>query len=318
MRGPVPDISILMPVKNAGQWLQACLESIQTQSIKTWELIAVDDGSTDNSFSFLQKFSTHDNRIIAISNQGEGIIDALTTAFAFARAPFIHRMDADDIMPEHKLETLYNLARTDRNSIATGKVRYFSEAEVSNGYRHYEAWLNERCSLNDHYSWVYRECVIASANWITHRNNVDFSTLSYPEDYDMVFQWHRKRLRIQIAEAVTHLWREHEERTSRTSENYSQTSFFQLKLAQFLQLDYTKSRTLVIFGKNKKSKLIQQHLNLKGVDFHCIDLNNIAGMDELKAPRVLVAVYPGLRERKAIYDYFRARNLFMGMDWWWV
>ena len=72
-----PLISILTPVKNTAPYLSGCIDSILNQSNSKWELLAVDDFSTDNTFQILQSFERKDSRIKAFKNAEKGIIPAL-------------------------------------------------------------------------------------------------------------------------------------------------------------------------------------------------------------------------------------------------
>lgn len=65
-------ISIIIPVYNAEKYLEQCLESVITQSLKEIEIICVNDGSTDNSLQILEKYSRKDNRIIIINQENGG------------------------------------------------------------------------------------------------------------------------------------------------------------------------------------------------------------------------------------------------------
>ena len=95
-----------MPVKNAGKFLHECLQSIRDQTEAKWELIAVNDHSTDDSKQILQHFAQNDARIKVLENKGSGIISALQTGYQLTTGNFIHRMDADDVMPIIKLKVL--------------------------------------------------------------------------------------------------------------------------------------------------------------------------------------------------------------------
>ncbi len=255
-------ISIVLTARNEEEYISACISSIQKQTFQNWELIAVDDHSTDETLNILLQLSQQDNRITVLSNTGEGIIPALTLAYSRATGQFITRMDADDLMPEDKLETLYQLLDKKSGYIATGKVRYFSEGILSEGYQKYEDWLNQLCSTHTHWDWVFRECVIASPNWLCHRDCIDqiggFEGLVYPEDYDLVLKWFRAGIPIISTNKITHLWREHSERTSRNSLIYEQKSFFQLKLQHFAA-HFTTSNVLIA-GRGSKAKLTQSIL----------------------------------------------------------
>ena len=101
----LPFISIVMPVYNAAEFLDQNLSSIIKQSYQNWELIAVDDWSTDNSYKILQKYAQKDKRINVYRNgKHRGVAGAANLALARAKGQFIARMDADDVMHINRLE----------------------------------------------------------------------------------------------------------------------------------------------------------------------------------------------------------------------
>ena len=93
-------ISILLPVYNALPYLEECLQSIVNQSEQNWELIAIDDQSTDDSWILLKEFVQKDHRIRCFQTKEKGIIPALRMAFAESKGNLITRMDADAKLPE--------------------------------------------------------------------------------------------------------------------------------------------------------------------------------------------------------------------------
>lgn len=310
-----------MPVKNAQAWLPECLESIQRQTFEQWELIAIDDGSEDESLHLLLDLAKVDSRIRPIAAMENGISAALQQAYECAQGQFVTRMDADDIMPTQKLEWMLAKAQAEPAKVVTGKVQYFdSTGTVSKGYREYEAWLNERIDNKDHSDWRYRECSVAGANWLCHRKLLPsrFDALLYPEDYDLVFYWHKNNVPITGLNAVTHHWREHAERTSRNHKHYSQRYFFELKLKRFLEIDREAARPLAVLGKGTKAKLAQEILRHAGSEPIMIDEAKASILDDLSNPQVLAAVYPPPRQREALSEWLLKRNLMMGFDWWWL
>lgn len=92
-----PAVSVALPVYNAGRYLAAAVASILGQTFRDFELIAVDDGSTDDSRAVLEAFAARDPRVRVISRPNTGIVGALNDAWQAARAPLVARMDADDI-----------------------------------------------------------------------------------------------------------------------------------------------------------------------------------------------------------------------------
>lgn len=95
-----PVVSVILPVYNSGRYIAAAIDSILTQSLSNFELIIINDGSTDNSETIILSYT--DPRIVYISNDGnKGLIFSLNKGIEIAKGKYIARMDADDIcMPE--------------------------------------------------------------------------------------------------------------------------------------------------------------------------------------------------------------------------
>ncbi|MBI3135227.1 MAG: glycosyltransferase family 2 protein [Bacteroidetes bacterium] len=295
MQQQLPEISILMPVFNMSGFLQECIHSIQMQQNVSWELIAVDDFSDDESLKLLENFAASDSRIRVLRNTDKGIIAALTLAFSHSRGTYITRMDADDVMPEHKLTTLKQIAVSDALKVATGNVSYFSAAPVSPGYIRYQNWLNEVAARGTFSENMYRECVIASPNWMVHRScfeqKIDLNKLRYPEDYDLVFQWYKNGYAFESSANVTHLWREHAGRTSRNSEIYQQKSFFKLKTHYFIDLELSNNQPVQLIGAGIKGKLVAAILHERAIPFHWFTYGHAAEKKRLKPVSELSGTY---------------------------
>lgn len=100
-KGTVPEVSVLMPVYNAAPYLAEAVNSILGQTFRAFELIAVDDGSTDGSLGILRRFAAEDPRVRLVCCPHAGIVGALNDGLAMARADLLARMDADDVaLPE--------------------------------------------------------------------------------------------------------------------------------------------------------------------------------------------------------------------------
>lgn len=264
-------ISILIPVKNAAPFLAPCIFSILRQTETDWEAIFVDDHSTDTSFGIIQAIAKRFPKIKILKSNGNGIIPALQTAYANSAGNLITRMDADDIMPPNKLKILKDLlAQYGNGYVATGKVKYFSENELGQGYINYQNWLNQLATNQNHYKDLYKECVVPSAGFMIARNDLDkvgaFNSALYPEDYDLVFRFYAAGLKIIASNKVVHKWRDHRARTSRNNPIYK-GHYFDLKLHYFLSLDYDSDYELVLIGAGDKGKSLAQKLINKNIPF---------------------------------------------------
>lgn len=99
-------VSIILPVYNGERFLSLCLDSILRQSYSKWELIAVDDGSVDNSLKILQSYASKDRRIRVISKQNEGVSIARNIALEHAQGEYAYFVDSDDIVLPDALSIL--------------------------------------------------------------------------------------------------------------------------------------------------------------------------------------------------------------------
>lgn len=95
-------VSIIMPAYNAGNYIEASIKSVIEQSYSSWELIVVNDGSTDETAALLGKFT--DTRIKRIDQSNRGVSAARNAALDIAQGEFITLLDADDKLPPESLE----------------------------------------------------------------------------------------------------------------------------------------------------------------------------------------------------------------------
>lgn len=100
-------ISVIVPVYNVENYLTACLNSVLNQTVKDFEIIAVDDGSTDNSLSVLNTLAKKDSRIKVFSHSNKGVSATRNFALEQAKGDYISFLDSDDILAPDFLETLY-------------------------------------------------------------------------------------------------------------------------------------------------------------------------------------------------------------------
>lgn len=270
-----PLVSIVMPVKNAMPYLSACLDSIIAQTDSNWELIAVNDGSSDDSSAILEQYALQEDRIMTFDNHGSGIIHALKHAYAHSSGLLITRMDADDIMMPHKLEVMVGQLIHLKGAVAVGQVEYFVDHdEVGNGYLKYQDWLNSLSAIGNNFTEIYKECVIPSPCWMMHRADFDamggFQSEIYPEDYDLAFRMYQAGYKVIPSDQVIHRWRDYPTRTSRTDDNYADNRFLDIKVHYFLTIDHDTDQQLVLWGAGKKGKQIARLFIEKRISFRWV------------------------------------------------
>lgn len=121
-------VSILLPAYNASKFLEAALDSIRAQTYSDYELIAIDDGSSDDTREILQRRAMIDPRIRVISHKNIGMGASLNLGLRAAKHDWIVRMDADDVMAFDRIEKQKNFVeRNPEISIAASYVKYIND-----------------------------------------------------------------------------------------------------------------------------------------------------------------------------------------------
>lgn len=122
-----PAVSIILPCFNSAAFLQETLDSLSEQTLREWECIAIDDGSSDATPTILRAHAARDLRFSVISRPNRGLIATLNEAILLAKAPWIARMDADDLAePERLAVQLLALSQHEADVCGTW-VRFFGE-----------------------------------------------------------------------------------------------------------------------------------------------------------------------------------------------
>jgi len=299
-----------MPVKNTGKYLDDCIQSIISQEFRNWELIAVNDQSNDNSLDVLEKYAELDSRIKVVTNPNAGLLEALRYGYSNSTGPLIHRMDSDDKMPSYKLKVMYDAWQEHgEGSVITGGAEYFMDnGVVGDGFKRYTAWLTQVSKDNSHAENIYRESVIASNCWLTHRNEFEkigaFNPPTFPEDYDLCFRFYEAQLNIIGLNEILHLWRDRSDRISRNWDVYKDNRFYELKTHYFFKIERDISRPLVLWGAGKNgkdlAKLIQSYEanlhwvcdneNKIGKDIYGIVMEHFDSVQNLDNPQIIIAV----------------------------
>ncbi len=111
-------VSIIMPVHNGGDMLVRCLQSISSQSLSDFEIIAVNDGSTDQSLRVLHQYQEQEPRLVVLSQENRGVSAARNLALKHAKGEFIRFVDCDDVLPPDSLAQLVDKAERQNAQLA--------------------------------------------------------------------------------------------------------------------------------------------------------------------------------------------------------
>jgi glycosyltransferase involved in cell wall biosynthesis len=102
-----PKISVIVPVYNTEQYLHKCIESILSQSFTDFEVLLINDGSTDKSGELCDEYANKDTRIRVFHKENRGVSSARNTGLDNAKGEFSIHIDSDDWIEEYMLEKLY-------------------------------------------------------------------------------------------------------------------------------------------------------------------------------------------------------------------
>lgn len=125
-----PKVSVVIPVYNVEKYLEECVDSVLNQSFSDYEIILVDDGSTDNGGKICDEYALENNRVTVIHQKNAGLSAARNTGLANAKGEYIYFLDSDDYIEKHSLEHLYNIAIKDNSDVVffDGDV-FFTDCE---------------------------------------------------------------------------------------------------------------------------------------------------------------------------------------------
>jgi glycosyltransferase involved in cell wall biosynthesis len=262
-------VSILMPVFNAQETLRECLDSILQQSLQDFEIIAVDDFSTDESVSVMQAYD--DPRIRIIPGKSKGIVAALNTGLAHCRSDYVARMDADDVMYVDRLQKQYDvLLEDDGITLCAAQAKKFPEEIIQAGYVEYMRWQNACLSMQDIQNQIYIESPFAHPSVMFRKRCVieagAYKDGEFPEDYELWLRlFHGGHEMMKLGEVLLD-WRESDGRLSRTSSRYSYSAFEKLR-ADYLAKDVRlQGRKIVFWGAGRKTRQRARHLIDNGIE----------------------------------------------------
>ncbi|MDX4035814.1 glycosyltransferase, partial [Aliarcobacter skirrowii] len=115
-------VSVIIPVYNAQNYLNRCLDSVLNQTLKELEIIAVNDGSTDDSLNMLNRYKIQDNRIKIIDQKNCGTGIARNNGIKIAKGEYIAFVDADDTIEETMIEKLYKKILQEQSDIVVCNI----------------------------------------------------------------------------------------------------------------------------------------------------------------------------------------------------
>ena len=279
-----PRVSVLLPVRDAAAFLGDCLASLAAQTLRELEIVAVDDGSSDGSTEILASAARRDRRLRLIRQERRGLVEALNRGLADCRAPYVARLDADDVAARRRLEMQAAALDADPAiGVVSCRVRHFPSSAVGLGFRIYERWLNGLLSHEEilrerfiespipHPSVMARRAVLKAAG--------GYRDLGWPEDYDLWLRLAEAGVRFAKLPRCLVGWRAHPARLTHTDRRYAVERFLACK-AHHLARGPLAGRPPVVWGAGQTGRRLAKHLEREGAApaaFVDIDPKKIGG-----------------------------------------
>jgi glycosyltransferase involved in cell wall biosynthesis len=310
-------VTVLLPVRDGARHLLEAIASIEAQTLAELEVIAVDDGSSDETPDLLHAWAARDRRVRVLRQEPSGIVAALERARAEARGRYLARMDADDIALPGRLAAQLELMERHPDLAACGTlVEYFPRGLVRDGARRYEAWINAAVTPDQIERALFVECPLAHPTFFLRADAVEavggYRDRGWPEDYDLLLRLWAGGGRLGKVPETLMRWREGERRLSRTDHRYAPAAFRACK-AHHLSRTLLRDRDAVIWGAGPVGKSLSRALALEGVGLDAfVDLDprkigqeihgapvvdTQAGLARLSSYHLAAVGQPGARRR---------------------
>jgi glycosyltransferase involved in cell wall biosynthesis len=303
----MPSISVIVPVYNVEKYLHACINSIVNQSFVDFELILIDDGSTDDSGSICDFEADKDSRITVLHKHNEGVSVARNTGIAHASCKWITFIDSDDTIENDYLEKLYIKVQHDDCDLITNGIRFDYENHSV------DCRLDETSSinLNNESGFMYmidQELITSPVAKLYRRElllkeNIQFNpSLSYGEDRDFNLKYLNVANIARSSSYVGYNYR-----------IYSPGSLSKKNHNQRFMNDYTYWRKLKEFTDIKGFNSLVTKKLLTNRLFHFVSDQVISILDErislLKKARLLKETFRAIND----FDYIiENKNLIDG------
>ena len=228
-------VSVLLPARDAAATIDAAIESVLAQTFGDFELLALDDGSRDETRARLDAWARRDGRVRVWSTGGVGLVGALNEGLSKARGALVARMDADDVsLPDRfrrSIERLHDDASL--AGVGTGVEIVRADRPPSPALVAYGKWLSSLTTPERLFADRLIESPLCHPSVTLRRAAVErvggWRDGPFPEDWDLWLRLLESGERLVCLPQVLHRWTDHERRLTRTDARYRQSGHTALR-----------------------------------------------------------------------------------------
>lgn len=266
----IPLVSVLLPVRNGMPWLAECLDSLAAQQFPSFEIIAVDDGSTDDTPAYLQHRSRTMAGLRVFHQAAGGLVAGLSHGLSRCRGGFIARMDADDrCLPGRLAYQVEWLEKHPGTGLVSCLVVHGGEAHQG-GYARHVAWLNSLRTAGQIRNGRFVDAPVAHPSVMFRRTLCDrhgaWRDGDFPEDYELWLRWLDEGVVMEKVSRELLYWRDPPTRLSRVDSRYRTDAFNRLKIP-WLRRELERvqgDRPLISWGSGRESRKRIEGLEVDG------------------------------------------------------
>lgn len=186
-------ISVVLPVYNADKYLESAIDSVLLQTHDNFELIIINDGSSDNSLLILEEYAKKDKRIKLINRENKGLVASLNEGINTAKGKYIARMDADDISLPNRFEKQIELLESKNIDICGCHYLLVDEQNNINGLN-LTSLSHDMCFLSLASKVPFAHPSIMMRKEFLKENNLLYGQSNYKiaEDFDLWMRMYEK------------------------------------------------------------------------------------------------------------------------------